>query len=201
MSVAYSNDSFSETSSVESVDWIQEEELLVKYAECDSFELVPLSQIKITFIYVDRTQDVVESADEIIDLTISANHSIVEWSILKRAIEAASSLNGLRYRFNEVAYYHNSVTCDNLDLFRPTSSLTKIEREIDCKISSSLPAFHDISQIFIIMREVIPAPIGQSLKSILKSGSKIGKTKRVRISEPTSDIFGPSSSRKTRKQW
>jgi len=186
----------------DSFDWIQEEELLLKLSESDSFDLEPLNKIVITFLYVDRTQDIVDVIDADIDiLSESADKSIkktvISWAELKRIIDEHKVIHGLRYLFNDAAYYHASISYDQLDSFHPSTTLTAIERDKDLKLSSTLPVFHDLSQIFVIMREATCISIGKSLKSILRSGAKIGKTKKVRISEASAEII--SSSRKTRK--
>jgi hypothetical protein len=187
----------------DSFDWIQEEELLLNLSESNSFDLAPLDKIVITFLYVDRTQDVVDVIDAEIDISSeSADKSIVKknvikWDELKRIIDEHKVIHGLRYLFNDAAYYHASISYDQLDSFHPSTTLTAIERDKDLKLSSTLPVFHDLSQIFVIMREATCISIGKSLKSILRSGAKIGKTKKVRISEASAEII--SSSRKTRK--
>jgi hypothetical protein len=181
-------------------NWIREEELLLKYAESESFQLTPLDQITVTFIYVDRNQDAVDITDISINTTVTERKSILEWSKLKRLIDERSHWNGLRYLFCEASLYHVSVDYDNLDLFYPPSTLTKIDRDKDIKLPASLPIFHDISQLFVIMREVIPIPLGQTLKSILKTGSKIGKTKKVRISDTRPEFISAGGGRRTRKQ-
>lgn len=202
----------------DSSDWIQEEELLLKFAENTSFNLEPLMQIGLVLIYVDRTQDIVDVVETAIDLLFDAPgettrgicdtesitslsppplvaKSTIKWEKLKHLIDGHSSRNGLRYLFNDAAYYHESVNYDQLDIFNPSAKLINIERDKDVKLPSALPIFHDISQIFVIMREA--TSIGKTLKSILRSGSKIGKTKKVRISEASAEIM--PSSRKTRK--
>ena len=184
-------------------DWIQEEELLLKLSESNSFDLEPLDKIIITFLYVDRTQDVVDVIEADVDISSeSADKSIVKrtvikWDELKRIIDEHTFRHGLRYLFNDAAYYHTSISYDQLDSFHPSTTLINLERDKDLKLSSTLPVFHDLSQIFVIMREATCISIGKSLKSILRSGSKIGKTKKVRISEARAEII--SSSRKTRK--
>ena len=180
-------------------NWIREEELLLKFAESESFQLMPLEQITITFIYVDRNHDAVDITDISMNVTIAERKSLLEWPKLKRVIDERSHWNGLRYLFSEASLYHLSVDYDNLDLFCPPNTLAKIERDKDIKLAASLPIFHDISQLFVIMREVIPIPLGQTLKSILKTGSKIGKTKKVRISDNRPEFIS-GGGRKTRKQ-
>ena len=187
----------------DSFDWIQEEELLINMSESNSFDLAPLDKIVITFLYVDRTQDVVDVIESDIDISSeSADKStvkkiVIKWDELKRIIDEHSFRHGLRYLFNDAVYYHISISYDQLDSFHPSTTLTTIERDKDLKLSSTLPVFHDLSQIFVIMREATCSSIGKSLKSILRSGSKIGKTKKVRISEASAEII--VSSRKTRK--
>lgn len=189
----------------DSFDWIQDEELLLKLSESNSFDLEPLDKIIITFLYVDRTQDVVDVIEADIDISSeSADKSIVKrtvikWDELKQIIDEHTFRHGLRYLFNDAAYYHISISYDQLDSFHPSTALITLERDKDLKLSSTLPLFHDLSQIFVIMREATCISIGKSLKSILRSGSKIGKTKKVRISEASAEII--SSSRKTRKTF
>ena len=187
----------------DSFDWIQEEELLLKLSESNSFDLEPLEQICVTFLYVDRTQDVVDVIETTIDISSESPDKpivkkiVISWAELKRIIDEHSFRHGLRYLFNDAAYYHISISYDQLDSFHPSTTLINLERDKDLKLSSTLPVFHDLSQIFVIMREATCISIGKSLKSILRSGAKIGKTKKVRISEASAEIM--SSSRKTRK--
>lgn len=201
----YTNDS---RDSDDSFDWIREEEMLLKLSESNSFHLVPLQNIRIAILYVDRTQDVVDVVETSIDTSSNAplnatddgnniKTTVIKWDELKRIIDDHLTRNGLRFIFNDAAYYHVSVGYDQLDLFVPTKKLIAVERDKDFKLPPSLPVFHDISQLFIVMREATYVSTGKSLKSILRTGSKIGKTKKVRISEAGAEII--SSSRKTRK--
>jgi len=181
-------------------DWIREEEILLKFAESETFNTVPLEEVQVTLIFVDRTLDIVDAVDEQLPLRgIPDTHkSILEWAHLKQRIDSHLTHNGLRYLFTDLSQYHLSIGYDQLDVFNPSKQLTKLEKDKDIKFAETLPILHDISQIFVILREVIPTPTKNSLKSILKNGSKIGKTKKVRISETSPEIFA-SSRRTTRK--
>ena len=179
-------------------DWIQEEELLLKFAESETFNAVPLEEIQVTIIYVDRNQDIVDAIDQLLPLKMESHKSVLEWAELKRHIDSHLKHNGMRYLFTDLSYYHLSFGYDQIDVFNPSNQITKLEKDKNIKIVETLPILHDISQIFVIMREVIPTPAKNSLKSILKNGSKIGKTKKVRISENSPEVFA-SSRRSTRK--
>jgi len=181
-------------------DWIKEEELLLKFAESGTFNVESLEEIQVTIIYVDRTHDIVDAVDGMLPLLTNpaSRKSILEWTELKQYIDSRLKHNGLRYLFTDLSYYHLAISYDQLDVFNPSTQLIKLEKDKNIKIVETLPILHDISQIFVILREVIPAPSKNSLKSILKTGSKIGKTKKVRISENSPEVFA-SSRRSTRK--
>jgi hypothetical protein len=179
--------------------WIKEEELLLTFAENKTFIMNPLEEILVTIIYVDRNQDIIDTFDQLLPLKIHAHKSILEWVNLKQHINSHLKHNDMRFVLNDISYYHLSINYEQLDLFKPSSQLIKLERDKDLKLVETLPVLHDISQIFVILREIIPISAKNSLKSILKNGAKIGKTKRVRISENYPEVFSSSSRRTTRK--
>jgi hypothetical protein len=198
---------------IENLKWIDEEEMLLKYSDEPVFEKQPLSNIIITFIYVDYVGEVVGVLKTTIDLEKRHNVSIIHRSDFADKINAAKKPNMCvsdpqdwtekSYTFDSAASYSVPVDHDNVDNFSPKRELTPFEFSKDtAKISSALIVFHDLYEIVIIMREE-PAV----KKSILKKYSTAGKTKRVSISEesPKQYVFSKnnptSGKRRTKKNY
>jgi hypothetical protein len=97
------------------------------------------------------------------------------------------------YSFEEAAIYSISVNHEQLDTFIPKRTCKPLFFLKDAvKIPSSLVVFHDLYEIFVIMREATNPLL--ELKSILKPATSLirpGKTKKVRISDecPSEYVF------------
>ena len=196
--------------------WIEEEENLLNWAENPKFEKQPLTQIAIKFIYVSSETLDVGILHTSIKLDPQETKSILHKSIFFNKINEAKTPKMLfdkdicdknkwlekSYIFDSAAIY--SIPIDHeLNHFTQNIPLTPLTFSKDIeKINYSLSVFHDLYEIIVIMRYV-KNTIG--LKSIIKDGIKIGKTKKVRISDdsPKEYVFSKmnpvSGKRRTKK--
>lgn len=203
----------SETSIIPKTDWIEEEDFLLDWAENANFEKYPLDKITMTFLYVDPEHSVVGVAKSSIELEKRERSAILHRSDFFDKIRAANnpisiSDPGIRsewsektYAFEDAAIYHVPNDHETIDNINAKQLWTAIHFHKDVeKIPNSLLVFHDLSEIFVIMREV-------KRKGVLKDGSKMGKTKKVRISDdsPKEYVFSKlnpvSGKRRTQKLY
>ena len=170
-------------------DWIEEEDLLLDWAENTNFEKYPLTKIAMTFVYVDLEHSVVGVAKSFIELEKRERSSILHRSDFFDKVRFANNPNsildaGIRsewsektYAFEDAAIYHIPNDHETIDNINAKHLWTAIHFHKDVeKIPNSLLVFQDLSEIFVIMREV-------KRMGVLKDGSKMGKTKKVRISD------------------
>ena len=194
-------------------DWIEEEDLLLDWAENTNFEKYPLNKIAMTFVYVDLEHSVVGVAKSFIELEKRERSSILHRSDFFDKVRLAnnpSSISdpGIRsewsektYTFEDAAIYHIPNDHETIDAINTKQVWTAIHFHKDVeKIPNSLLVFQDLSEIFVIMREV-------KRRGVLKDGSKMGKTKKVRISDdsPKEYVFSKlnpvSGKRRTQKLY
>ena len=200
-------------------NWIEEEDLLLDWAENANFEKYPLSKILLTFVYIDIGQSVVGVAKTYIELEKRERSSILHRSEFFDKVREANNpklllnnhLNGdgdggggewsgKTYTFEDAAIHHIINDHESIDSINTNRTLTPIHFHKDVeKIPNSLMIFHDLSEIFVIMREV-------KKTGGLKTGSKdMSKTKKVRISDdsPKEFVFSKlnpvTGKRRTRK--
>lgn len=171
-------------------NWIEEEKCLLHLIDSGSFELKPLDFLLITFVYIDNEQ-IVGTLDVLHNLSIGEKRTVLEWSPLKQMIDSHSKWKDDRYVFNEAAIYHICASFDELETFSPVSTFAQIEKGKDIKLPATVPALHDLSQLFVFFKRIPPERAAAKLKSILKTGERIGKTKKLRIS--FADTIGDSS--------
>jgi hypothetical protein len=189
--------------------WLLEEERLLEFSSNNNFETIPLKQLCVCFIYINHKREIVRSVKKDISLRIELNHSVLPWSSFQSEIELAfkpaDDVNQYQYAFEDAALHHISIGYESIDIFEPTKLLQPIVPNKDLKIDPTLLIFHDLSELFVFMREVVPilpkrtqgvlssasltessnsflCESGVHPKSILKTGGN-GKTKKVRISE------------------
>lgn len=209
-------------------EWIEEEERLIHWAETPNFEKTPLDHIGLTFVYTakkcnnddddnDNDKTVVGIIKTIVELenknTFSVLHRTAFFDKINVAktpfcfqndVNAEWSKNA--YEFEESMIYHIAVESDSSNMFDPKVLFVPLYFSNDvAKITNSRVDLKDLYEIIIIMREVSSPAISNGLKSILKSCSKPGKTKKVRIDErvysvsSTANIKKTNKNRKTRK--
>jgi len=191
--------------------WIEEEETLLNWAENPNFEKQPLSQIEVKFVYVNSQESFDAKVENIvagilhtsIQLKPHDRFSILHKSVLFDKINEAKTPNTLfdndmcnknkwlekLYMFDSAAIYSIPNYNEQNDQFDLKVAFNPLNFSKDiAKIHCSLSVFHDLYEIVVIMRE-IKNTIG--LKSIIKDGTKIAKTKKVRISDdlPKEYIF------------
>jgi len=181
-------------------DWIEEEDQLLNWTETPDFEKRPLSQIAATFIYVDTDNTEVGIIKTTIDLDhLSTLHKTALFDKVKKAAkpnaifgrcDAGESDSGSTdwsektYYFEDAAIYSIPINHEQIDKFEPKTICKPLQFSKDTsavKIASSLAVFHDLYEIFVIMRE--------AKKSILKTDTKSGKTKKVRISDDSPNEY------------
>ncbi len=223
-------------------DWIEEEDLLLDWAENANFEKLPPSKIAITIIYVDLDHSVVGIAKSYIDLEPRERSSILYRSEFFDKIRLANNPFCLRnsngvsttcaalrinpqtpstiskeiedidenkwlkktYVFEDAAIYHIPNDHENIENVNANIVLTPVHFNKDVeKIHNALLVFHDLSEIFVIMREVKKIGV---LKSIIRDGTNMSKTKKVRITDdsPKEFVFSKlnpvSGKRRTQKK-
>lgn len=199
---------------INKTNWIEEEDLLLDWSENTNFDKYPLNQILLTFIYVDQEHSVVGVAKTFIGIETRERSSILHRSDFFDKVREANNpnfivpndadLNGWSkkiYSFEDAAIYHIHNDHETIDNINSKHALNVLHFHKDVeKIPNSLLVFQDLSEIFVIMREV--KKIGG-----LRSGSKIGKTKKVRISDdsPKEYVFSKlnpvSGKRRTQKSY
>jgi hypothetical protein len=198
-------------------NWIEEEEFLLNWAENPKFEKTPLSNIQVTFIYVGNDHNIVGVTKTTIDLKIRERSSLLDRSEVFEQIDHARHPNTLfeedqsrslewlnkSYIFYEAVIYSIPDDPDNVDKYDMKTTFDPLHFVKDTiKINSTLDIFQDLYEIVVIMQQENDS---YTLKSILKDGTKINRTKKVQISEelPKEYLFSKrdpvSRKRKTRK--
>lgn len=180
--------------------WLQEEETLLDLIANNTFHLIPLNQLNATFYYINLQNEIVHQINKQLDVRVNNAKSVVEWDALMSFVKSCSTWNDKKYAFEDAALHHITVDYGSVDIFKPAETITSILSNQSIKIDPALAIFHDLSELFVFMRE-ISAPS----KSILKTGaSKSGsKTKKVRISEQAPIKFPlklRNANRQTRKK-
>ena len=211
--------------------WIEEEENILNWAENPNFEKQPLTQITIKCIYVIDFSTTCASPEYFanseslgagvlktsIKLDPQQHSSILHKSAFFDKINEAKNPKMLfdndicdinkwlkkSYTFDNAAIYSISIDHEQINQFNPKLPFTPLIFSNDiAKINCSISVFHDLYEIIVIMREV-KNTIG--LKSIIKDVTKMGKTKKVRISDdsPKEYVFSKlrpvSGKRRTKK--
>lgn len=198
-------------------NWIEEEEYLLNWAENPNFEKQPLNQIAIKLIYVSSEALGAGILKTSIKLEPQQHSSILHKSVFFDKINDAKKPKNLfnndicdknewlekSYMFDTAAIYSIPIDHEQINQFDSKLPFTPLNFSNDiAKINCSISVFHDLYEIVVIMREV-KNTIG--LKSIIKDGTKMGKTKKVRISEdsPKEYVFSKtrtvSGKRRTKK--
>ena len=176
--------------------WLEEEEFLVEFSDNPVFEKTPLERISLTFIYVDLEKNIVGGLNTNVNLKKSdfmsslkktdffekidlakRPENIVHFKKDELLNESSSNSKWLKksYIFEDASLYSVPIDHENIYTKKPANIVSKLKFTDDVeKIVGSLTIFHDLYDIFIIMRE--------DTKSILKTGEKNGRTKKVRIS-------------------
>jgi len=198
--------------------WIEEEEFLLNWAENPTFEKQPLSNIQVTFVYIDENdQNIVGVTQTTMELKKRERSSILNRSTFFEQIDHAkkpktiftdddecNSFEWLNktYTFYDAAIYSIPNDPDNIDKYDMKTTFDPLHFSKDTiKINSTLDIFHDLYEIVVIMKR---ENVSYTLKSILKDGTKINRTKKVQISEdlPREYLFskGAPVSRKRKTQ-
>jgi hypothetical protein len=172
-------------------DWIQEEETLLQFIESDAFNLQPLEKITVTLIYLDENQEIIQATTN--SLKFTNDCSMIEWTTFKQYIDSNATCDGQTYTFLEACLYHNATNYENLDSFSPSLKTIKLEKGQNIKLPPTIFVLHDSSHIFVLLKKNIA-----TIKSILKTGEKSSKTKKVRICDGQ-PVFIRYSSRKTKR--
>ena len=197
--------------------WIEEEENLLNWAENPNFEKKPLHQIAIKFIYVSSETSYEGILKTSIILDPQEHFSALHKSVFFDKINEAKTPKTLfdndicevhkwlekSYTFDTAAIYSIPIDHEQINQFDPKLPFMPLNFSKDiAKIHCSLSVFHDLYEIVVIMREVRNTV---NLKSIIKDGTKMGKTKKVRISDdsPKEYVFSKtrpvSGKRRTKK--
>lgn len=164
--------------------WLQEEERLLDLITNNTFIRIPLASLAVSVYYIDRNNEIVDVFKTRIE--VDGNKTTIEWDLVYTIIRAAAIWNGKTYAFDDAALHHISIDYHSIDVFSPECSLTRVLSHKPIKLDSTLAVFHDLSELFVFMREDVVRP-----KSILKTdmGVKDGsKTKKVRINEEPPDV-------------
>ena len=194
---------------IDNSNWIEEEEHLINWSDNLDFTKQPLNTIAITFIYVDNERYITGMLRTNILLEpVKSISAVLNKTVFFNTVNTAKSPITLftdkknipwltkTYEFEDVAIYtviEQESTSFTPIVFSPVTNNTKIP--------NSISVFHDLYEIVVIMREVCVV----NVKSILRVGSKIGKTKKVYISDdtPTKYVYVKthpvSGKRKTRR--
>ena len=196
-------------------DWIEEEEKLIHWAENPNFGKTPLDHIALTFVYTNGDKTVVGISKTIMELETQNAFSILHQTSFFDKVHIAKNPFKFEpependgnpewlkkaYTFDESILCHIAIDTDSNNMFDPKVLVTPLQFSNDiAKISSSRVELKDLYEIVVIMREVTPVPLPE-LKSILKSGSKPGKTKKVRIDENVYFVAKSNKKRKTKKR-
>ena len=189
---------------IDNSNWIEEEDNLLEWSENLNFIKQPLNYIAITFIYTSnacvsgmlRTNI---SLDSINYHTSALNETTffdkVNTAKIPKPLVPNINIKDNHwlekvYDYEDAAIYNIINDADHVDHINTNTPFVPIVFSHHytsentpsriLKISNSIAVFHDLYEIVVIMREVIQ-PI--TLKSILRDGSKIGKTKKVHISD------------------
>lgn len=196
-------------------NWIEEEECLINWAENLDFTKRPLNNIATTFIYIDSERCITgilrtNISLELPDLDMS---SLLNKSVFFDKVNDAKTPSVLftdkkdipwvtkSYEFDDAAIF-TVVNDDRNDYINKTNPFVPIIfSKNTMTIPKSISILHNLYEIVVIMR-VVPVV---DIKSILRVGSKIGKTKKVHISDelPAKYVYVKnhpvSGKRKTRR--
>jgi len=196
---------------IEKSNWIDEEEELLNWAENPIFEKQPLNYITLTFLYVNLEPTIVGVAKTSIEIDTREMSSELKKSVFFDKVNSAKHPKLLfgdniseewlekKYIFKDASMFHLSLDHEHISDFRNNKMVDVVFQKDFIKIPNALSIFHNISEIFVIMREDVDPPnVKPGLKSILKK-SITGKTKKVRISEDSPKEFVFSSSKPVRK--
>jgi hypothetical protein len=167
--------------------WLQEEERLLELIAENAFHRTPLAKLPASFYYINPDNEIVHIFKTHIEFD---SKTAIDWDVFYSVVKSASSWNDKQYVFEDAALHHISIDYGSIDVFNPAKSLHRILSNNPISLEPSLAVFHDLSELFVFMRESLPP----RHKSILKSnGSAVkvagGKTKKVRISEQSNTIF------------
>jgi hypothetical protein len=200
---------------IEKSNWIEEEEELLNWAENPIFEKQPLDHIILTFLYVNLESTIVGVAKTFMETETREMSSGLKKSDFFDKVNSAKHPKLLfgdkvseewldkKYTFKDASMFHLSLDHENISDFRNNKMIDMGFQKDFIKIPNALTILHNISEIFVTMREEVDPPnVNPGLKSILKNKSTIGKTKKVRISEesPKQFVFSTSTPvRKTRR--
>ena len=176
--------------------WIEEEEFLLNWAENPTFEKQPLSNIQVTFVYIGDDQNIVGVTQTTMELKKCERSSILNRSTFFEQIDHAKKPKTIfidddecdsfewlnkTYTFYDAAIYSIPNDPDNIDKYDMKTAFDPLHFLKDTiKINSALDIFHDLYEIVVIMKQ---ETVSYTLKSILKDGTKINRTKKVQISE------------------
>lgn len=205
-------------------NWIEEEEHILNWAENPNFEKHPLDHIAIKFIYIspEKSNNKIEHItvgilQTVLKLENKDYYSLLNNSEFLKIINKATTPNTLfdnetydknewlekTYIFDDAAMCSIPVEYEQMEKVNLKIPFIPLNLSKDnIKINCSLNIFHDLYEVIVIMREIRPQI---ELKSILKDGSKMGKTKKVRISDdsPKEFVFSKtkpvSGKRRTKK--
>lgn len=178
---------------IDESNWIEEEDRLLNFAENPIFEKQPLNSIAFIFLYKDLDNNVVGVSRTTAHLDKRERYSILHRAEFADKVNVAKTPNKIyqpciedrwiekQYQFEDAGIYCVPVDSDNITEYEPITIFLPLQFSKDiAKISSSLIPFHDLYEILVIMREDKPPA---TIKSILKDGTKMGRTKKVRISD------------------
>jgi len=167
-------------------------------------------------VYVGSDQSVVGVTQTTIDLKKQERSSILDRSIFFEQIDHAKKPKTLfadecdsnewlkkTYTYYDAAIYSIPNDQDNVDRYDMNTKFEPLHFFKDTiKVNGNIDIFHDLYEILVIMKQENDSYM---LKSILKDGTKINKTKKVQISEdlPKEYLFSKrapvSRKRKTQK--
>jgi len=200
---------------IDDSNWIEEEERLLQFAETPVFEKQPLDNIAFVFLYTDLENNVVGASRTTVVLDKREMLSILHRHEFMDKINTAKLPSKIfhpinyhnhwiekQYVFGDAGIYCIPVDSNNISNYQPLTIFVPLQFSKDmAKISSALIPFHELYEILIIMREEKPSASNSyaltnslrncPIKSILKNGTTMGKTKKVRISDelPNEVVF------------
>jgi hypothetical protein len=145
--------------------WIEEEELLLDFAENSKLTKTPLENIALTFVYTDLDRFIVGVSKTTIQLEKKEKSSILHHSIFIDKMNTAKNLTSIfpeeldkhnwlqkSYEFEDAALYSIDDTHPNKTTFNKRILPISISKTTT-QILASLTIFHDLYEIIILMRE------------------------------------------------
>ena len=175
------------------ISWVQETNKMCSLEQNSLRENSPY--IKAHYVYINLENEIIDVIDEPIVLY---NSEVITKERCLQLVQSKTKKDNIKYILKDTVLFHVSLEPEQIPLYN-SGKMRELELKTfpildDIVIPPSIFIFHDLNSLYFFFYESHQVGV----KSILKTnGSVIKKTKKVRISLPTSS---EKNIRKTKKQ-